>query len=121
MMSLHSYQGLKFDNQLCEDLCRMFKIYKTRTTAYAPWGNGMVECSNKTIKAILRALDVRDKDNWDELLPDVTVICVARKGGRRSHDVSHVHDLSAQQDWSRRGKAATAARICGIPARTSGH
>jgi len=72
MMSLHSDQGLEFDNQLCEELCRMFKIYKTRTTAYAPWSNGMVERSNKTIKAILRALDVRDKDNWDELLPYVT-------------------------------------------------
>ena len=28
----------------------------------------MVERSNKTIKAILRALNVQEKDNWDELL-----------------------------------------------------
>ena len=71
MQKLHSDQGLEFDNQLCLELCKMYKIYKTRTTAYAPWSNGMVERSNKTIEAILRALNVHEKDNWDELLPFV--------------------------------------------------
>ena len=31
----------------------------------------MVERSNKTIKAILQALNVQEKNNWDELLPYV--------------------------------------------------
>jgi len=71
MHRLHSDQGPEFDNALCAELCKMFDIYKTRTTAYAPWSNGMVERSNKTIKAILRALNALEKDNWDELLPYV--------------------------------------------------
>jgi hypothetical protein len=71
MERLHSDQGTEFDNQLMKELCRMFKIHKTRTTAYAPWSNGMVERSNKTIKAILRALSAHDREDWDELLPYV--------------------------------------------------
>ena len=71
MERLHSDQGTEFDNELMKELCKMFKVHKTRTTAYAPWSNGMVERSNKTIKAILRALSVHDKENWDELLPYV--------------------------------------------------
>jgi hypothetical protein len=71
MQKLHSDQGLEFDNQLCQELCRMYRIGKTRTTAYAPWSNGMVERSNKTIKAVLRALNAQERDNWDELLPYV--------------------------------------------------
>jgi hypothetical protein len=71
MQKLHSDQGTEFDNQLGQELCRMYRIHKTRTTAYAPWSNGMVERSNKTIKAVLRALNAQERDNWDELLPYV--------------------------------------------------
>jgi len=71
MHKLHSDQGSEFDNQLSEELCKMYRIDKTRTTAYAPWSNGMVERSNKTIKAVLRALNAHERDNWDELLPYV--------------------------------------------------
>jgi len=71
MQKLHSDQGTEFDNQICLELCKMYKIDKTRTTAYAPWSNGMVERSNKTIKAVLRAMGAHDKETWDELLPYV--------------------------------------------------
>jgi len=67
---LHSDQGVAFDNQLMLGLCKARKIYKARTTAYARLSNVMVERSSKIgqRKAILEALDVHDKENWDELL-----------------------------------------------------
>ena len=71
MRKLHSDQGSEFDNQICLELCKLYGVDKSRTTSYAPWSNGMVERSNKTIKAILRALNVEQKDNWDEMLPYV--------------------------------------------------
>ena len=71
MRKLHSDQGSEFDNQICLELCKLYGVDKSRTTSYAPWNNGMVERSNKTIKAILRALNVEQKDNWDEMLPHV--------------------------------------------------
>jgi hypothetical protein len=71
MQKLHSDQGGEFENQINLELCKMYRIHKTRTTAYTPWSNGMVERSNKTIKAILRALSSQERENWDELLPYV--------------------------------------------------
>ena len=71
MRWLHSDQGTEFDNHVCLELCKLYGVGKSRTTPYVPWSNGMVERSNKTIKAILRALNVQEKDNWDELLPYV--------------------------------------------------
>jgi len=67
---LHSDQGVTLNNQLTLELCKARKIYKARTTAYARLGNVMVERSSKIgqRKAILEALDVHDKENWDELL-----------------------------------------------------
>ncbi len=50
METLHSYQGLEFDNALMDQLCSLYDITKTRTCPYAPWSNGPVEHRNSTIK-----------------------------------------------------------------------
>ncbi len=71
METLHSDQGLEFDNQLMEQLCALYGIDKTRTCPYAPWSNGLVERSNRVIKSIIRALSAEKEADWDELLPSV--------------------------------------------------
>ena len=58
MQQLYSDRGLDGDSQLCLELSKVYKGYKTYTTAYAPGSNRMVERSDKTYKAILRALNV---------------------------------------------------------------
>ena len=69
---LHSDQGLEFDAALTRELCEMWGVQKTRTSPFAPWSNGMVERSNKTIKAILRQLcGFTYKLTWDTQLPFV--------------------------------------------------
>ena len=61
MQQLYSDRGLDGDSQLCLELSKVYKRYKTYTTAYAPGSNRMVERSDKTYKAILRALNVHGK------------------------------------------------------------
>ena len=69
---LHSDQGKEFDAALTHQLCEMWGVVKTRTSPFAPWSNGMVERSNKTIKALLRQTCSKDyRSSWDQQLPFV--------------------------------------------------
>ena len=63
---LHSDQGTEFDSQLMHQICKLWGIQKPRTTPFAPWSNGMVERSNRTIKQILyqHCKDMSDWDSW---------------------------------------------------------
>ncbi|KAA3674184.1 uncharacterized protein DEA37_0001986 [Paragonimus westermani] len=67
---LHSDQGAAFESQLLKETCHLLGIKKTRTTPYHPQGNGLVERTNRTIKALLQSfLERHQADRWDELLP----------------------------------------------------
>ncbi|CAH8445461.1 unnamed protein product [Dicrocoelium dendriticum] len=69
-ISLHSDQGAAFESHLMQEMCRLLAIKKTRTTPYHPQGNGLVERTNRTIKAILQSFVERHQSNqWDEALP----------------------------------------------------
>jgi hypothetical protein len=68
--SLHSDQGLEFDNFIMQEVCNLWGVRKTRTTPFAPWSNGMVERSNRSIKQMLCHMCCQVwKDDWDERLP----------------------------------------------------
>ncbi|VDP95954.1 unnamed protein product [Trichobilharzia regenti] len=58
--SLPSDQGAAFESQLLHHICNVFGVRKTRTTAYHPEGNGLVERTN---------LDRLSTNAWDETLP----------------------------------------------------
>ncbi|GFX69679.1 retrovirus-related Pol polyprotein from transposon 412 [Trichonephila clavipes] len=45
-LELHSYQGRNFDSAVCKRLCEILAIDKTRTTAFHPHSDGMVERSS---------------------------------------------------------------------------
>lgn len=71
---LHSDQGTNFESAVFAEMCRLLGIRKTRTTAYNPKSDGMVERFNKTLVNIVSMLiePKRKQRDWDECLPFAT-------------------------------------------------
>ena len=67
---LHSDQGRNFESALLRQTLEAFGISKSRTTAYHPQGDGMVERLNRSILQMLRTY-VETKDEWERHLPMV--------------------------------------------------
>ena len=65
---LHSDQGTNFESTILQKTCAAFGIIKTRTTAYHPQGDGMVERSNRSILQMLRSFTSSSSD-WEDHLP----------------------------------------------------
>lgn len=68
-LEIHTDQGSNFQSQLFSDVCRLFRITKTRTTPYHPSSNGQVERLNRTILQMIRCYVDSNQKNWDEDLP----------------------------------------------------
>ena len=71
---LHSDRGTQFESELMTELCDLMRVVKTRTSAYHPQSNGMVERGNRTLGDSLRALlysHAQDQESWDVLLPQI--------------------------------------------------
>ncbi len=71
--SLHTDQGANFESQLIAELCTTLGIRKTRTTAYHPQSDGLVERHNATISSMLRTYVDGTQTNWDHHLPHITL------------------------------------------------
>ena len=66
---IHSDQGRNFESAVFTEMCRLLGIQKTRTTAYHPQSDGMVERFNRTIEdQLAKFVDYHQRD-WDEHLP----------------------------------------------------
>ena len=69
---IHTDQGAQFESVLFKELCSLWGVQKSRTTAYHPQGNGVVERGNKELGDGLRALLLnRAEEDWDLLLPQI--------------------------------------------------
>ena len=66
--SIHSDQGRQFESRLFAEMCKLLQITKTRTTAYHPKSDGMVERFNKTLVTMLSAYVNENHTDWDENL-----------------------------------------------------
>jgi transposase InsO family protein len=66
---IHSDQGKQFESNLFQEICYMLEMNKTRTTAYHPKSDGMVERFNKTLLAMLTMFVDENQSNRDEMLP----------------------------------------------------
>jgi transposase InsO family protein len=65
---IHSDQGRNFESYLFQSTLKAFGVEKSRTTAYHPQGDGMVERFNRSLLQLLRSyVDVTTE--WEKYLP----------------------------------------------------
>lgn len=69
--SLHTDQGRQFDSDLVKELCAHLGVHKTRTSAYHPMSDGMVERANRSIKDQLAKFLYTKGGEWDDHLRHV--------------------------------------------------
>ena len=62
---LHSDHGRNFESYVLLELCKAFGVTKFHTTPYHPMGDGLVECMNRSLLNLLRAL-VKTESDWEE-------------------------------------------------------
>lgn len=65
---LHSYYGRNFESTILTQTLETFGVRKSRTTAYHPQGDRMVEHFNCTLLQLLR-MYVETQDDWEKYLP----------------------------------------------------
>ena len=83
---LHSDRGGEFKAEIISRLCDVLRVTKTYTSPYRPESDGMLERSNRTLQAMLRAFVNEARDDWDDHLPAVT--CAYRSTPHDSTGVS---------------------------------
>ncbi|XP_065193190.1 uncharacterized protein LOC135824387 [Sycon ciliatum] len=66
---LHTDRGKNFDGSLFRSVCFLLGIDKTRTTAYHPQSDGLVERFNQTLERGLAHYVCRNHRDWDIKLP----------------------------------------------------
>ena len=62
---LHSDQGRNFESNVMHEICDLMGVHKSRTTAYHPQCDGLVERQNRTLQGMLAAYVSSHKDDWD--------------------------------------------------------
>ncbi|KRZ50437.1 Retrovirus-related Pol polyprotein from transposon [Trichinella nativa] len=63
--TLHSDQGRNFEAGVIAEVCRLLGIAKTRTTAYHPQSDGLVERMNRTLIDMLAKVSIDQPEDWD--------------------------------------------------------
>ena len=70
-MQIHSDRGTNFTSKLFEDMCALLQIHHTKSTAFHPQSNGLVERFNRTLAAMLTMYCSSKQSTWDQFLPQV--------------------------------------------------
>ena len=67
-LEIHSDQGRNFESVLFKEVLKLLQIKKTRTTAYRPKSNGLIERFNATLGKMIKKFVDHNKNNWDKHL-----------------------------------------------------
>lgn len=70
---IHIDQGSQFESQLSSQLCEILCLSKTRSTAFHPRSDGMVEKLNRTIKEMISKYVNLPQKNWDKYIDAISV------------------------------------------------
>ena len=62
---IHSDQGRNFESNLMHEICGLMGMHKSRTTAYHPQCDGLVERQNRTLQDMLTAYVSQHQHDWD--------------------------------------------------------
>ena len=65
-MIIHSDQGRNFESKLFQQMCHLLGIKKTRTTAFRPSSNGLVERFNRTLNEMMCTTARESPLTWDK-------------------------------------------------------
>ena len=65
---VHTDQGAAFEGRLTKELTKLLNIEKTRTVAFKPSSNALVERYNQTIVQMVSKLSQTDVENWDKIV-----------------------------------------------------
>jgi len=65
---IHSDQGKNFDSTVMHEVYNIMGVKKTRTTAYHPQGDGLVERQNRTLQEIIANFVSINGNDWDQWL-----------------------------------------------------
>ena len=68
---IHSDQGKEFESQLFKEICSLLGVEKTRTCAYRPQSDGLIERFNRTLISMLSMFVDQNQQDWDDHLPYV--------------------------------------------------
>lgn len=67
-LEIHSDQGRNFESQLFKEVLVLLEVKKTRTTAYRPSSNGLIERFNRTLGNMIKKFVDHNRTNWDKYL-----------------------------------------------------
>lgn len=65
---VHSDRGGEFVNEILKEVCRLFHIKQSLTTAYHPQGNAIAERIHRYFRNALSSFVREDGRNWDEII-----------------------------------------------------
>ena len=68
-LEVHTDQGRNFESALFQSVCKILGCSKTRTTAFHPQSDGMVERFNRTLEDLMAKTVADHQKDWDDCLP----------------------------------------------------
>ena len=67
--TLHSDQGRNFQSSVFREMLALLEIKQTRTCAFRPQSDGLVERCNRTLEALLATVVSKNQTDWCRKLP----------------------------------------------------